>query len=234
MLILSACARQQMYVDKPDSGKHTVGQRPYVVNGERYVPLRTHQGYEQEGKASWYGRDFHGKATSNGERYDMYAMTAAHKTLPLGVYVRVTNLANHRQIIVKVNDRGPFVKGRIIDLSYAAAKKLGMVESGTTNVRVEALGFSPNVKSQPASASSLDRGTFSIQIGAFSMRENASGLAATFRKRLGDSMIKEVQVGGMTFFRVYAGRYESLQAAQAAQHDLEVEGYRDSFVVAID
>lgn len=113
--------------------------KSYEVNGRTYHVMENAQGFVQHGKASWYGKKFHGRRTSSGEIYDMYKMTAAHKTLPLPTYVRVTNLENQRSIVVKVNDRGPFVLGRAIDLSYVAARKLGIVGSGTANVEVRAL-----------------------------------------------------------------------------------------------
>jgi len=116
-----------------------------VVFGHRYVPLTSTKGYRATGTASWYGRKFHGQRTSSGERYDMYAMTAAHKTLPLPSYVRVRNLANNREVIVRVNDRGPFLRNRLIDLSYAAAAKLGVIKTGTAKVEVTAVGPSDHL-----------------------------------------------------------------------------------------
>ncbi len=109
----------------------------YVVFGRRYHVMKTSAGFKQRGYASWYGKKFHGRKTSNGEIYDMYKMTAAHKTLPIPSYVRVTNLENGRQAIVRVNDRGPFHKNRIIDLSYTAAWKLGVLKKGTAKVEIE-------------------------------------------------------------------------------------------------
>lgn len=133
---------------------------PYTVNGVTYQLLPAAKGYREEGVASWYGNKFHGRKTSNGETYDMYGMTAAHKTLPIPAYVRVTNLANGRQIIVRVNDRGPFHGGRIIDLSYAGAKKLGYANSGTARVRVEAIdpaNFQPNSVSLPSLSAEVNK-----------------------------------------------------------------------------
>lgn len=111
--------------------------RPYTVLGQYYTPMLTAKGYEEHGEASWYGQKFHGHLTSNGEIYDMFAMTAAHKTLPLPSFVKVTNLDNQKETIVRVNDRGPFHPGRVIDLSYAAAKKLDVLSTGVANVKVE-------------------------------------------------------------------------------------------------
>ncbi len=113
---------------------------PYLVDGIRYEPMKSSLGYSEKGIASWYGEDFHGKASANGECYNMYAFTAAHKTLPMPTIVRVTNLENNKSIVLKVNDRGPFVRGRIIDLSYAAAQSLDVVRYGTAPVLVEAIG----------------------------------------------------------------------------------------------
>ncbi len=114
-------------------------QETYKVFGVKYKTLETHIGYSEIGIASWYGKKFHGKLTSSREVYDMYKITAAHKILPIPCYVKVTNLKNNKSLIVRVNDRGPFKKGRIIDLSYAAAKKLGIVEKGIAKVLVEAI-----------------------------------------------------------------------------------------------
>lgn len=114
--------------------------KPYTVNGITYRPLKSSKGYKNKGIASWYGSDFHGRTTANGECYDMYALTAAHPTLPLPTTVRVTNLENNRSVILRINDRGPFARGREIDLSYRAALDLGMVNQGTAPVLVEAIG----------------------------------------------------------------------------------------------
>ena len=129
-------------MDFGGGGGGTRGTKTYTVRGKTYRPYLTADGYREDGIASWYGKDFHGKKTANGERYNMYSMTAAHKLLPLGTKVRVTHLRTGRSIVVRVNDRGPFVGNRIIDLSYAGARELGIIGTGTARVRVEALdGF---------------------------------------------------------------------------------------------
>jgi len=211
-------------------------QQPYKVNGERYDPLPSAADFVQEGVASWYGKDFHGRKTSNGETYDMYAMTAAHKTLPMNVHVKVTNLSNQRSTIVRVNDRGPFVKKRIIDLSYSAAKELGVVGPGTAPVRVEALGYrEPASASAPAhyrQPTSYDVGPFMVQVGAFTVPENAHRLAAQLKERFGDAKVVEALVNGRQFYRVRAGRYDSLVMATAALTDFANSGYQNCFVVA--
>ncbi|WP_394130467.1 septal ring lytic transglycosylase RlpA family protein [Shewanella maritima] len=113
----------------------------YTVRGKSYTVLTTGKGFKESGDASWYGSKFHGHLTSNGETYDMYSMSAAHKTLPLPSYVRVTNLDNNKQVIVRVNDRGPFHPGRVIDLSYAAAHRIDMLKTGTARVAIETIHF---------------------------------------------------------------------------------------------
>jgi rare lipoprotein A len=118
---------------------HKFANRPYEALGKRYVPMTSLQPFRQRGLASWYGKRYHGQKTSSGEVYDMYAMTAAHPTLPIPSYVRVTNVANGRSVVVRVNDRGPFHAGRVIDLSYVAAYKLGYIQAGSAQVELEAI-----------------------------------------------------------------------------------------------
>jgi len=170
----------------------------YDVLGKRYHVLPTSAGYVQRGVASWYGRDFHGLATSSGETYDMNAMTAAHTTLPLPTWVEVTNLVNGKRVVVKVNDRGPFVDNRLIDLSYAAATALDMVRTGTTRVEVRAispplealrrdatLAAATNTLPPPlppvAGALALATEHMFVQVGAFSQQDNAERLVARLR-----------------------------------------------------
>lgn len=212
-------------------------EKPYMVNGHRYDPLRHSQGFVQEGVASWYGKKFHGRKTSNGEIYDMYKMTAAHKTLPLGVSVRVTNRRNGRQAVVRVNDRGPFVAGRVIDLSYAAAKQLGVVGPGTAPVRIEALGYAQGSRGSKVAyraPQSYDVGEFSIQVGAFTVSENAYRLAGNLRARYGASSVAEGWVAGKRYYRVRSGRYQSLETAEKARSELAASGYPGAFVVATE
>ncbi len=212
-------------------------QRPYTVNGVRYDPLLDHRGYVEEGIASWYGDDFHGLKTSNGEIYDMHGMTAAHKTLPLGVFVKVQNLRNGSEAILRVNDRGPFVKGRLIDLSFAAAKALGVAGPGTAPVRVEALGVQvqdAQGRVTYAPLPSYDIGSYAVQIGAFSVADNARRLAAEMKSRYGASDIQEGDVNGQRYYRVRVGKYTSLDAAEAACVDFERMSYPGAFVVAFE
>ncbi len=174
-----------------DNAKSLKGNIPfYEVYGERYYVLSSNKGYKQEGVASWYGKKFHGKLTSNGEDYDMHAMTAAHKTLPLPSTVRVTNLRNGRSVVVRVNDRGPFIDNRIIDMSYAAAKKLDMVQNGTTMVRVESIGNSSRNEPVSYETSASDFGAIYMQVGAFGERANAQRLA----DRISDGGIRDISI----------------------------------------
>lgn len=153
--------------------------RPYSVLGKRYYPLATGKGYSATGRASWYGQKFHGHQTANGEIYDMFAMTAAHKTLPLPSYVRVINLENGRQAVVKVNDRGPFHHNRIIDLSYAAALKLGVTDSGTAKVKVDVIHIDQNgMKTVGNNLNPATNGkSIFIQVAALQNAEQANKIA---------------------------------------------------------
>ncbi len=172
---------------------------PYTILGKTYYVLPQSSGYKEQGIASWYGNKFHGKNTANGEVYNIYAMTAAHKTLPIPSYVRVRNLENGKSIVVRVNDRGPFHSGRIIDLSYAGAKKLGFIDKGTARVEVEAIDppapllaagqeaavatavAQPAVEGSVSGEAFLPDNTF-LQVGAFSNYNSALSLQETIRK----------------------------------------------------
>ncbi|MGB5261831.1 MAG: septal ring lytic transglycosylase RlpA family protein [Gammaproteobacteria bacterium] len=185
----------------------------YVVYGKRYYTLNSSAGYRETGHASWYGTKFHGRRTSSGEPYDMYAMSAAHKTLPIPCYVEVTNLANGRTVIVRVNDRGPFHDGRIIDLSYAAASKLGMLGKGTARVAVRVITpGAPAVQPEPEPLQAFippaPAGTapLFLQVGAFSNRDNAERLRRSLEGQgVGAVRIVEADTGNGMFFKVQVG-----------------------------
>jgi len=238
ILALSACGTKRTNVVKspePEGQRVKASQKPYTVNGQRYEPLRSHDGFVQTGVASWYGKDFHGKKTSNGEIYDMHAMTAAHKTLPLGVFLKVSNRENGRETTVRVNDRGPFVKGRILDLSYAAAKELGVDTVGTALVRIEALGYrQAGGKERYKAPATYDAGNYTVQVGAFKEQANAQRLSAEMRKLHGFSDVRMTSVNNDTFYRVYAGKYASLNAAEDAEKNFSEHGYPGSFAVALE
>lgn len=182
----------------------------YEVFGRRYAVLPTAEGYRERGVASWYGPGFHGKPTSSGERYDMYAMTAAHKTLPLPAYVKVTNLQNGRSVVVRVNDRGPFKDNRVIDLSYAAATRLEMVRSGTAMVEVRSVGpASPTVP--PAGQPGPQE--IYAQAGAFAEEDNARRLAARLASAGFDNVVVvAASAGGRSMHRVRIGPLDSVEA----------------------
>ena len=173
----------------------------YEVSGKRYFVLPSADGYRERGVASWYGPGFHRGRTSNGEPYDMHGMTAAHKTLPLPTYVRVTNLKNGRSVVVRVNDRGPFKDTRVIDLSHSAATKLDMIRQGTAFVEVQAL----TPETQAANTPAAPAGLF-VQAGAFSERANAERLVQRLREQgENDATLREDVVNGRTLFRVRVG-----------------------------
>jgi rare lipoprotein A len=214
--------------------------RPYTVFGREYVPATTLRPYKERGIASWYGRKFHGEKTSIGEIYDMYAMTAAHPTLPLPSYARVTNVATGQSVVVRVNDRGPFLHGRIIDLSYAAAHRIGTAQKGSGEVEVEAIipgeggmlvaaAPLPSVALTPTAAPSVgglpsDAGTpvpvassdggFAVQLGAFASYANAQNFVAHLANQLAplgvEAKIRQVN----TLFRVFVGPYPTREDAK--------------------
>ncbi len=164
------------------------GNKTYHIAGHSYTPLPDAAGYRERGVASWYGKKFHGKRTSSGEPYNMYAMTAAHRTLPLPCYARVRNLANGRSVIVRVNDRGPFHDNRLIDLSYTAAARLGVLGTGTGLVEVEAVSPREPAPVQVAGAGAEPR--LYLQVGAFASRPNAEAL----RTRLEGGDFRPVEI----------------------------------------
>jgi rare lipoprotein A len=240
LFITSACTTYQRTYppfEATQATRRQPTQRPYTVNGKRYEPLSSHQGFEQEGIASSYGREFHGRTTSNGEQFDMNAMTAAHKTLPMGVYVRVRHRRSGKEVVVRINDRGPFVGDRIIDLSEAAADRLGMLQEGVAPVKVTALGYMADRQSGSSGyrqPENYDAGTFSLQVAAFTIRSNAYRYADELRKRYANADVQEALVSGKTYYRVRLGRYSSLRSAQAGQELYERSGFAGCFVVAVD
>jgi rare lipoprotein A len=228
LALASGCARLVVPMPPPGPSRHGPS---YEVNGRTYHTLATHAGYLEEGFGSWYGLDFHGRSTSSGEPYDMHALTAAHKTLPLQCWVRVCNLTNGREVEVRVNDRGPFVDGRIIDLSLAGAQALGMEAAGVVPVRVRALGFREGDGwRQPTD---YDSGDFTIQVGAFRDPANASRLRERLSS-LGEASVSRFDQQGQTLYRVRVAHYKSLAEAKRAQEQMRRQGFPDAFAVAAD
>ncbi len=209
-------------------------QRPYIIKNRTYFPLPSSRGYEEIGVASWYGDDFHGRATSNGETYDMYDMTAAHKLLPMHTMLLVTNLDNGRQTIVRVNDRGPFIKGRIIDVSLSAAKKLALWQRGTARVKVTALGEVTKTNGQQRFTQYVDftKGEFYVQIGAFTLKSNGMQLQKRFLDAGHKAVIRKGVVKGQIFYRVQVYVGSSLDNARLSETALLAKGYKGSFVIA--
>jgi len=196
---------------------HRFANRPYSVFGKDYVPLSSSTPYREQGTASWYGKKFHGQKTSSGEIYDMYAMTAAHKTLPIPSYARVTNLANGKSVVVRINDRGPFHSDRIIDLSYAAAYRLGYVTAGSARVEVESVSEASAGKTSDVKEEA--KGTY-LQVGAFSVRANAEDLRARITG-VSPEAVQVVQIGGL--WRLQVGPYKSSDDARSAAARIENE-----------
>ena len=179
----------------------------YVVFGKRYFVLDSAKNFKEKGMASWYGNKFHGNKTSNGEKYDMYAMTAAHKRLPLPSYVKVTNLNNNQSVVVRVNDRGPFHQGRIIDLSFAAASKLGIDKVGTAPVEISVVTTSDK-------GLNSNKDTIAVQVGAFSVRSSAEKVKRQLSRLVSTKIsISEVVSRGKKLYRVRLGPFSNITTA---------------------
>ncbi len=175
--------------------------------------------------ASWYGPDFHGKPTSSGEIFDMNAMTCAHKEYPFGTRLKVTNTANNRSVECVVNDRGPFIKGRDIDLSYAAAREIDLITPGTAPVSIEILGRDASYIRTVKVQSAERRGPFAIQIGSFTESINAVRLKVALRMKYANAYIQEAEVNGTTYYRVRIGNFGQLSQAMQTAELLGQEGY---------
>jgi len=187
----------------------------YVPQHRRiYKQPYFYNGYEQKGIASWYGADFDGKPTASGEIYDMYAHTAAHKTLPLGTIVKVTNLNNGKSTVVKINDRGPFVKGRIIDLSYSAARDIGIDKTGTAPVILRVVGG--NYKTSEL---------FTLQVGAFRFKSNANRLKKRLSASFSSVSVKRIYQSGMLLYKVFVGSFDTPVQSSATKKILADMGF---------
>lgn len=211
---------------------HRFANRPYVALGQSYMPDTELCSYKEIGTASWYGRRYHGQRTSSGEAYDMYGMTAAHRTLPIPSYARVTNLASKRSVVVRINDRGPFHNDRVIDVSYTAAHKLGMLQGGSSQVEVEAIdprgvaASAPQVAQPqpveapvalPAVAPAAENGGIYVQLGAFGAQENAEQFRGRLKLELAQLADKLQVMPANGLFKVRAGPYSGqAEASQAA------------------
>ena len=264
-LALASCGGNKVRGDGPPSGSNRIPDLPpdavpreearskygngpvYEVLGKRYTVMGSSSGYKERGVASWYGKKFHGNLTSNREVYDMYKMTAAHKTLPLPTYVRVRNLRNNKEIVVRVNDRGPFVHNRIIDLSYAAALKLDMVRDGTSMVEVTAIdpagGASPATSSVGGGLPATNDGRVAgkppptpsniyVQVGAFGERANAERRLGVLSKAgIGNVFIHEERAAGKTLYRVRIGPIADVGQYDVIVEELENVGITDPYLI---
>lgn len=229
VLLAAGCAPRKPL---PPAPAPPATQRPYTIDGQTYYPIPSSESYTEEGVASWYGRPFHGRRTASGEIYDMYALTAAHRILPMGTQVRVTNLLNHKSCLVRITDRGPFVQGRVIDLSYAAAKKVALLGSGTAPVRLEAVGQPVEYGQAPPV---FELGPLTIQVGSFTDRTNAARLASRLDRRYGPGQARiSVFEGGQTFYRVRVFACSSQEEAKAKLKALERDGFGLGIIVALD
>jgi len=214
---------------------HRYANRPYQVFGKEYVPLAFVQPYRQRGMASWYGKKFHGQRTASGETYDMYAMSAAHPTLPIPSYARVTRVATGRSVIVRINDRGPFHQGRMIDLSYAAALKLGFAQLGSAEVELESIepgqAVTPTEQAAttaPPAAAPIEQALAApeqaaavyVQVGAFSSRDNAESLRSRLENAgwLKDT-VQVLAIGNL--WRLHVGPYRTQDDARPVAERIE-------------
>jgi len=210
--------------------------RPYVAFDKKYTPMKKIIPFKEEGYASWYGKRYHGKKTSIGEAYDMYQMTGAHKTLPLPCYIKVTNLKNKRSVIIRVNDRGPFVDNRIIDLSYAAAHRLRIIETGSELVRIEMVNPSlakKNIKkTENVSSTNSSIKYFYIQAGAFSSEDNASYLIKRLSKIQFRNSLNIKKLSKNSLHLVTIGPYDSKKNAEQALKDIAQKIQLNSFIIS--
>lgn len=225
----------------PEPPRRTSQQQPYQQFGKWYSPMADSADFTETGIASWYGNKFHGNPTASGEIYNMYDMTAAHKTLPLGTRVRVTNLENNRSIVVRVNDRGPFVDNRVIDLSYLAASKIGIAQTGLGRVRITALD--KNDKQSQTSRPDLaeaamppdaDQPHYTLQMGSFTSRENAVNLREALSSKYQPARIVIFHDNDQTFYRVRLGRYSSREEGERARQKMLTEGFTNVKVLTAE
>ncbi len=252
LFLLGACAETNMAatvikeITPPPSGTYKVGS-PYEINGVWYYP-KENPNYDEQGIASWYGEPFHGRTTANGEVFDMNELTAAHKTLPMPVYVRATNLENGRSLVLRVNDRGPFVSGRIIDVSRRAAQLLGFQLAGTARVRVQIVDYesgltyaeqgavppAPEEEIVPAPEVVLTEREISgetyVQVGAYGNADNAYVVSEALTD-VGEVQIQRVVRGEATLYRVRLGPYDDAQDAELIRRAVEIRGYPEATVV---
>lgn len=250
LLALSwGCAGRAPAPSGPSATRDPLKLKPYQVNGVWYYPLATAAGYRERGLASWYGSDFHGHSTASGEVYNMNAMTAAHKTLPLGTVVRVSLLETRRSVEVRVNDRGPFVDGRLIDLSREAAKQLGLMGQGVARVEVETIRLAPEEtlfatartvpRAAPTPAAApmpppVTRAAFGVQVGSFQDADQALALKSAMAARYSSVRVRSFSLDGVNYYRVQVGHFQTQDQARQELGRIKQTGFPDAFVVALE
>ena len=212
------------------------GNAQYVVFGKQYTPMKSSKGFSQRGTASWYGKKFHGHLTSNGEIYNMFGMSAAHKTLPIPCYVRVTNLANNKQVIVRVNDRGPFHGNRVLDLSYSAATKLDMLKTGTANIQLDVIHVEKGgnwilpdnaiLTEEERLAKQSPKQELFIQVAALSNAEKIDEMAKVF-STLYQVPTRTAKAGAI--YRLHLGPLDDAEHVADLLKTLKLRGYQKAF-----
>lgn len=210
-------------------------QEPYTIGEKTYFTIPPDEGFIQKGLASWYGPDFHGRRTSNGERYDMHSLTAAHKTLPMDTVLLVKNVENGKKAVVRINDRGPYRGGRIIDLSYNAARALGLTKNGTAKVQIVALAEGERDESGQVIKlikRNLEEGEFYVQIGSFAKQHNALRLQKRFTEAGHNATIEQAPREDDLLYRVRVYVGKTLQSARTEEKKLWESGYKGAFVIA--
>lgn len=248
LIMLSACGKPVIVATPdgktriepapPTGARIPATQRPYEIRGVSYYPIPSAQGFTETGIASWYGGKFHGRRTSNGEVYNMHAMTAAHKTLPMDTQLLVTHQESGREITVRINDRGPFIRGRIIDLSYRAAQELGIAEQGVAPVRITALGQTESyvengrTRERFVATPDFEHGEFYVQVGAFTQAENAHRLRDQLQDGGRPAVVRQYDHGGRLFHRVQVTAGENLSGASRLERVMVEAGFDDAFVIA--
>jgi rare lipoprotein A len=209
-------------------------QQVYEVFGKEYMPIYSADGFREQGVASWYGHPFHGQKTSSGEIYNMHAKTAAHPTLPMGTFLLVRNLENNRETIVRINDRGPFAKDRVIDLSYRSAQKIDMIQNGTAMVELIAMDLdSPDVQERVTNAHpDYFTGDFTIQVAAYSDKNRAEALRDQLKTIEKEVFVTQASIDGQPVYRVRVGRFSSMEEAKRTKERLSQNGYENVIAVS--
>ncbi len=237
-LIITGCGKKDSYRDidtdkikpwvpKAEPLSRYGNHSPYRVHGKVYQVMAQTSGYTETGKASWYGKKFHGRQTSNQEVFDMYKLTAAHKTLPLPSYVEVTNLKNNKKVIVRVNDRGPFVNNRIIDLSYAAAKALDFVNDGIADVHIRVVNSPKDLVNVP-----IKQGLTYLQLGAFADKNSAYNLARKVSQLLGiETFVTILSTQRGALHRVRIGPVQSENKVNQLMNQITANGIPNAKVI---